>query len=220
MYINNDWSWRTLTILQIFPAVIQIVFIWCMSTYRPRITIIDINIFLGVPESPRWLVSKERYNDALHTLAYYHANGDEQNATVQFEYREIKDTIRLEMQHQKNSSYLDFMRTPGNRYRLAILVSLGIISQYSGNALFSNYTSLIYNSMGITEQNKKIPVGFLAFHWVYLTNYSQLNGGQTLLSLVVSVSSAFFVDRVGRRPLFLVSTAGRFIFPSCIKLYH
>lgn len=30
MYIPNDWSWRSLTILQIFPAVIQIVFIWCM----------------------------------------------------------------------------------------------------------------------------------------------------------------------------------------------
>jgi hypothetical protein len=66
----------------------------------------------------------------------------------------------MEMQYQKNSSYLDFMRTKGNRYRLAILVSLGIISQYSGNALFSNYTNLIYNSMGITEQDKKIPVRF------------------------------------------------------------
>lgn len=94
----------------------------------------------------------------MQTLAYYHANGDQHNATVQFEYREIKETIGLEMQYQKNSSYLDFMKTKGNRYRLAILVSLGVISQYSGNALFSNYTSLIYNSMGITEQNKKIPV--------------------------------------------------------------
>lgn len=28
------------------------------------------------------------------------------------------------------------------------------------------------------------------------------------MSLVVSVSSAFFVDRVGRRPLFLLSTVG------------
>jgi hypothetical protein len=73
----------------------------------------------------------------------------------------------MEMQYQKNSSYLDFMRTKGNRYRLAILVSLGIISQYSGNALFSNYTNLIYNSMGITEQNKKIPVRFLP----WLLNY-------------------------------------------------
>ncbi|CEJ58856.1 hypothetical protein PMG11_07502 [Penicillium brasilianum] len=174
MYINNDWSWRSLTLLQVFPAVIQIALIW------------------WVPESPRWLISKERYDEALHTLAYYHGNGDEHNATVQFEYREIKETISLEMTYQKNSSYLDFMRTRGNRYRLALLVSLGIISQYSGNALFSNYTSLIYNSMGITEQSKKIP----------------LNGGQTLLSLVVSVSSAFFVDRVGRRPLFLISTVG------------
>lgn len=53
---------------------------------------------------------------------------------------------------------MDFLRTRGNRYRLAILISLGIISQYSGNALFSNYMNLIYNSMGITNQSQKIPV--------------------------------------------------------------
>jgi hypothetical protein len=33
---------------------------------------------------------KERYEEALDTLAYYHGNGDQSNATVQFEYREIK----------------------------------------------------------------------------------------------------------------------------------
>lgn len=91
-------------------------------------------------------------------LAHYHANGNAQNATVQFEYREIKETLRLEFEYQKTSSYLDFIRTKGNRYRLAILVSLGIISQYSGNALFSNYMNLIYEGMGITRQDQKIPV--------------------------------------------------------------
>jgi len=36
----------------------------------------------------------------------------------------------------------------------------------------------------------------------------QLNGGSTILSLLVSVGSAFLIDRVGRRPLFLTATAG------------
>lgn len=172
--INNDWSWRTLALLQIMPATIQITFIY------------------WVPESPRWLISKERYEEAENILAHYHANGDKHNATVAFEFREIKETLRLEFEYKKTSSYMDFLRTKGNRYRLSLLLSLGIISQYSGNALFSNYMSIIYTSMGITDQNKQI----------------ELNGGQTLLSLIVSVSCAFLVDRVGRRPLFLTATTG------------
>jgi hypothetical protein len=143
MQIKNDWSWRTLTLLQALPAVIQITFIY------------------WVPESPRWHISKDRPEEALRTLAYYHANGDEHNPTVVFEYQEIKETLRLEFEFKSSSNYSDFVKTKGNRYRLAILVSLGIISQYSGNALFSNYMNLIYNSMGITDQNQKIPVRFM-----------------------------------------------------------
>jgi hypothetical protein len=112
----------------------------------------------GVPESPRWHISKERYEEALGTLSKYHANGDTQNATVQFEFREIKETLRLEFEYKKTSNYTDFLKTRGNRYRLMLLISLGVISQYSGNALFSNYTNLIYESMGIHKQGQKIPV--------------------------------------------------------------
>jgi MFS family permease len=140
MQINNDWSWRSLALLQALPAVIQLTFIY------------------WVPESPRWLMSKERYEEALAILAKYHANGDVHNATVQFEYREIKETLRLEFELVKTSKYMDFFKTKGNRYRLMLLISLGIISQYSGNALFSNYMNLIYTSMGIKSQNQKIPV--------------------------------------------------------------
>ncbi|PGH10752.1 hypothetical protein AJ80_07402 [Polytolypa hystricis UAMH7299] len=172
--IPNDWAWRTLTLLQIIPSAFQLLFIY------------------WVPESPRWLVAKGRYDDALHILAKYHANGDANNPTVQFEFHEIKETLRLEVEFNKNSSYLDFFRTKGNRYRLLLIASLAIISQYSGNALFSNYMNLMYEGMGITDQNIKIP----------------LSGGQMLLNLLVSLSSAFLVDRVGRRPLFLVATTG------------
>ena len=149
-----------------------------------------------MPESPRWLISKERYDEALDILAHYHANGDRENVTVQFEWQEIKETLKLEFTAKKSSSYLDFFRTKGNRYRLMLLVALGVISQYSGNAVISNYSNLLYEGMGITSQNQKIP----------------LDGGRTLLSLIVSLVAAMLVDRVGRRPLFLASTFGMLMF--------
>ena len=103
-------------------------------------------------------IAKERNEEALAMLGKYHGNGDINNATVQFEYAEIRETLRLEFQYKKSSSYLDFLKTKGNRWRLAILISLGIISQYSGNALFSNYMDHIYQGAGIKTQNEKLGV--------------------------------------------------------------
>jgi MFS family permease len=113
--INNNWSWRIPSILQAFPTMILFCFIWV------------------IPESPRWLISKDRHAEALTTLAKYHSNGDETDLTVQFEYREIRETLRLEFESKKSSSFLDFLRTKGNRYRLLLVVALGLFSQWSGN---------------------------------------------------------------------------------------
>lgn len=91
-------------------------------------------------------------------MAKYHANGNENNLTVQFEYREIKETLRLEKEVAKTTSYLDFFKTKGNRWRLAIIITIGIISQYSGNAVISNYSHLIYQSAGIDGQQQQLGV--------------------------------------------------------------
>lgn len=138
--IDNDWAWRSITFLQVAPSVVQLVGIcW-------------------VPESPRFLVSAGRPGQALAVLAEHHGGGDANNATVVFEYREIKETIAAEDKANRSTSYLDFFKTRGNRWRLAIVVSLGIISQYSGNALFSNYMDIVYEGAGIQGQNKKLAV--------------------------------------------------------------
>jgi sugar porter (SP) family MFS transporter len=173
-YVKNDWSWKSVTLLQIVPSVIQLIFLF------------------WIPESPRWLINKDRSDEALNMLAYYHGAGDQNNATVQFEFREIKETMRLEKEAEAGSSYIDFLKTKGNRWRLAILISLGIISQYSGNALFSNYSNLIYEGAGIKAPGQKLG----------------LNIGNTLLSLIVSITSATLIDKAGRRPLFLIGTTG------------
>jgi sugar porter (SP) family MFS transporter len=173
-YLNNEWSWRIPAIVQAVPSIIQLAFIY------------------WVPESPRFLMAKDRHDEALAILAKYHANGNVNHPTVQFEYREIKETIRLEMESSMNSSYLDFFRTKGNRYRLVVILSLGIFSQWSGNAIISNYSNTLYSSAGISDS----------------TSQFGLSGGQTILALIVSTSMAMLVDKWGRRPMFLTATGG------------
>lgn len=193
--ITGDWSWRSLTLLQAFPALLVLASIhW-------------------IPESPRWLVAKERYEEAEEMLARYHGNGDRANRTVAFEFQEMKQTLALEFQNKKSSSYSDFARTAGNRYRVLLLVSLAMVSQYSGSNLFSNYANKIYEGAGIHEQTDKILVMWHDDYPLHTSTQTdgqapQLSGGQTILSLVVSVTFSLFIDRFGRRPLFLSSTAG------------
>lgn len=172
--IEGDWSWRSITLIQVVPSVIQLCGIW------------------WVPESPRYLVNKERHQEALHILTKWHAGGNPHNATVQFEFREIRETIRIQKETESTTSYRDFLRTRGNRWRLLIIVSLGVISQYSGNALFSNYMNAIYLGAGIRKENQKLA----------------MSTGKTILDLIVTVASALNVDRYGRRPLFLLSMTG------------
>jgi MFS family permease len=179
--VNNDWSWRSITFIQIVPSVIQIVGIWF------------------IPESPRYLVNKDRSEEALAMLTKWHGGGDVNNATVQFQYREIRETINLEKQAGRVSSYADFFRTRGNLWRLGIIISLGVISQYSGNALFSNYMDMIYMGAGITKQNQKLA----------------LSTGKAVLDLSCAVSAALTVDYFGRRPLFLTAITGMVVSFVC-----
>lgn len=144
--IKGNWSWRSITFIQCVPSLMQLCGIWF------------------IPESPRFLINKDKSEEALQIIAKHHAGGDTQNATVQFQYREIKETIENERENRTKTSYLDFFKSKGNRWRIAIIISLAVISQYSGNALFSNYMDMIYMGAGITEQNKKLGVsGMILF---------------------------------------------------------
>jgi sugar porter (SP) family MFS transporter len=172
--VNGDWCWRSITFIQAVPSIIQLCGVWWL------------------PESPRFLVNKDKSDQALAVLVKHHGGGNVNNATVQFEYREIKETITMEKNADRTTSYADFLRTKGNRWRLAIVISLGIISQYSGNALFSNYIDQIYQGAGIKDQNQKLG----------------LSAGKTVMDLSIAVGAALTVDKIGRRPLFLCAISG------------
>ncbi|KAN0122334.1 Sugar transporter domain containing protein [Hyaloscypha variabilis] len=174
--IQGNWAWRAPSLVQVFPSALQMIFIWF------------------VPESPRWLISKGKSEQALRVLANAHAQGNEQDEVVQLEFNEIRQTLKLEKEFEGNS-WSELWRTPGNRHRLIILVSLGFFSQWSGNGLASYYIHTILDQIGITNLNTQLLI----------------NAVLQIVNIVVAVGMCFFVDRLGRRLLFLVATAGMLV---------
>lgn len=95
-----------------------------------------------VPESPRWLISKGRYDQAMKVLAHVHAEGDEESEFIKFEFDEIKQTLAMEKELESDS-WLDLVRGRGNIHRFIILTSIGFFSQWSGNGLISYYLNKV-----------------------------------------------------------------------------
>jgi hypothetical protein len=132
---------------------------------------------------------------ALKVLAHYHANGDEHDEVVQLEFTEITSALAMDKIADSNSHYLDFFRTEGNRKRLIILISIGVFSQWSGNGLVSYYLNLVLDEIGITTSATQLGI----------------NGGLTTFNLITGIGFSFLVDKLGRRPIYLISTIGRLV---------
>ena len=119
---DHSWSWRLPTLLQAMGSVIIGTYIACGL----------------MAESPRWLVSVGKEEEALRTLAKMHANGDEQDELVQVEFNEIKTGLKADRETKANT-YRSLFRTPGNRRRLLVLVVTAMGTQLNGSGLVSYY---------------------------------------------------------------------------------
>lgn len=171
---QSQWSWR-------LPSLFQIT----------GTALICIYTLLGqMPESPRFLVSKGKEAAALKTLADLHANGEQDDPLVQYELQEIK--LGIEMDKHYSSSYLDLVRTPGNRKRIFVLLFIAVSGQFAGNALVSYYLTPILELVGISNPRQ----------------ISGINGGLAIFSTLNSALAAQFVERWGRRPLWLSCMSG------------
>jgi len=143
------------------------------------------------PESPRWLISKNRNKEALKTLAYYHANGNEHDPLVTFEYDNIKAAIDREVAAKLGLKTLFTTRRYG--LRVKVLFIFASFTQWNAYPLIPTLMTV-----GITNPNMQL-----------LTS-----GTLQIWNLFWSLLAASLVDRVGRRTLFLTSIAGMIVFYS------
>ena len=180
--IPSSWAWRLPSALQGLPSVIQVALIFF------------------APESPRWLVSKGREAQALKTLAYYHADGNERDPLVQYEFEEIKTAIDFDRNVAANVGWKSLFTKTGNLKRLRIIVAIAFFSQWSGNGLISYYLNKVFDGIGITNPTTQLLI----------------NGILQIYNLCIAMCASFLVERLGRRILFISSCVGMLIFFSCM----
>ncbi|KAJ3800534.1 hexose transporter [Lentinula aff. detonsa] len=176
--INSTWAWRIPSILQGLPSVAQVLL-----------------IFL-VPESPRYLLSKGKNEQALNVLAYYHADGNRDDPLVQYEFNEIKTAIEYDRTVAANVGWKSLFNTPGNRKRMRIIIGIAFFSQWSGNGLASYYLNQILNDIDIKDPTTQLLI----------------NGILAIWNLICALIASSLVERLGRRFMFLLSGIGMLVF--------
>ncbi|KAF4780631.1 major myo-inositol transporter iolT [Colletotrichum scovillei] len=133
--MSTTWAWRIPSLLQLVPSGCQIVFMpFC-------------------PESPRWLISKDRGDEAFAILSKYHSEGENGEEFVRLEYAQIISTIQQEKEVASKFLWADVFRDAAMRRRFMLAGIMGFFTQWSGNGLISFYMKKILNLVGITDNH-------------------------------------------------------------------
>ncbi|KAF8138789.1 hexose transporter [Boletus edulis] len=174
--MTSNWGWRIPSFLQAVPSLLQISFIWFL------------------PESPRWLISRRRGDEAYTILVKYHAEGDENSEFVKAEFTQIEETLGAELKlAQMNQK--DILSTPGMRQRFIVAAFFGLFTQWCGSGLISLYLSPILDSIGIHDNRTKNIINLARFSWGFV------NG----------TFAALIAPRYPRRTVFLLCAISLFL---------
>lgn len=183
---GGDLKWRIFLGLQIIPPLIMLVgAIW-------------------MPESPRWLVSKDRHDEALVILHKLHGDSiqapgpkasrgvedDTVGSGVPFyqrEFNQIKTQIQFE-QRNPQLGIVAIMSRPTYRRRLYIIMFFFMFQMLTAIIPLQNYQVLLYQALGFDGRMPLILVGI----W-----------GTT--ALIVGIVGMLLFDRLGRRKSFFIS---------------
>lgn len=151
-------------------------------------TVPAVTLFLGlffVPKSPRWLASKDRWEEAVHVLARLHGGGNINHPNVLAEYKEIEEALRFERE-QAVSSFTQLMK-PKMFKRVVLGMSIQSWSQLSGMNIMMYYVIYVMETAQIGSP--------------FLTSAIQY-----IINVVLTLPAILYVDKWGRRPSLLTGS--------------
>ncbi|KXX75809.1 High-affinity glucose transporter [Madurella mycetomatis] len=148
-------------------------------------------LFLGLcflPESPRWLAKKDRWDEAKCVLTLVRGKGDINSPWVHRELEEIREAVDFEHANA-NVSYRELL-APKMLNRTSIGVFTQIWSQLTGMNVMMYYITYVFDMAGLGRGGKNA---------VLLPS-----GINFIINVVMTVPALVWMDRWGRRPTLLV----------------
>jgi MFS family permease len=108
-HMHSNWSWRIPVIVQIVPSAIVVLFVWFL------------------PESPRWMILNDRFDEAKNFISTYHADGNEDAPLVMLQMLEMRQAISQDASDKRWYDYSEFIATRANIWRLFQVISMAFI---------------------------------------------------------------------------------------------
>ena len=166
---TGDEPWRWMVGVEAIPAFLYIIFVFM------------------IPRSPRWLVSKGRFQEAEKVLAIIHPNMD-----IKSKLQEIKD-----LDAQELSGENIFMK----KYRFPLILAflIAFFNQVSGINAFLYYAPRIFESAGLGQSTALL---------------SSIGIG--VVNLIFTLLGVFLIDKLGRKQLMLYGSIGYIISLSLV----
>ncbi|RDX42826.1 general substrate transporter [Lentinus brumalis] len=162
---------------------------------------------LTVKESPRWLASKDRVDEALANLAYLRRLSPDDHR-VRAEFAEIEAAIAEEREARKGLGAKEAFLGKGNFIRFVIAVVIFLLQQWSGQNSVGYYAPQIFTSIGYSGT----------------TNSLLASGIYGIVKVVATALFVFFlVDSLGRKLSLFISGMGMgilfFIIGALLKTF-
>ncbi|CAK7206854.1 hypothetical protein SEUCBS139899_009660 [Sporothrix eucalyptigena] len=163
---TNNTGWQTATSIQVIPPVLIL-----MGLY-------------WTPLSPRWLVFKDRDEEALAVLKSVRRKEDVDAGVCELEIAAMREDAAIQYQNKKKGPWMDLVKGTNLR-RTNIAIGLMSLQQLTGVTFSSSYGPTFYKSEGL---------GNMAFA------YAAINNG---VSVVTALIGMVVLDMFGRRSITL-----------------
>ncbi|KAK3051458.1 high affinity glucose transporter [Extremus antarcticus] len=157
---------------------------WALQAIPAMILFVGM-IFL--PESPRWLALRGRWQECERVLILTHGHGDEYSPWVGRELQEIHEWVETENGSWR-SGYQELL-SPRYLNRTHIGLFTQIWSQLTGVNVMMYYITYVFKMAGVDKRH------------LLLTSSIQY-----VINVVMTIPALIWIDRIGRRPALLAGS--------------